>query len=329
MLTMSWLSSLHFNNPWVIGILPLPWLVYHFIPPVTPNFKALVAPFLFRIAKLQNPKTSYSSAIVYKPYFIILWLLILLSLSMPVFIKYDINFQSNQHHLLVALDISDSMSAKDVKLSHGRFITRFEFTQTFLTQLLEYYGQEKAGLILFGTQPYLISPLTHNHAVIKDYLRYSKTGMAGEKTSIGEAIYLAIEALKTKQSADHKTQKTLILLTDGSNTTGMLPPLESATIAKHEGIRIYTLGVGKNEPNKEESDEKLLNQISEYTGGKYYHIENNQTFSLLVNEINKQKKNKETVHKKSKTYPLLHWIIILLLLLSLPWLFRQMKGELL
>ena len=125
----------------------------------------------------------------------------------------------------------------------NRPVTRLDVVKIAARQFIEKRKEDKIGLILFGSIPYLQTPLTYDKKTVIHMLDDATVGLAGQATALGDAIGLAIKRLKNVS----KLSRILILLTDGANNTGMLDPLKAATLAKNEGIKIYTIGVGSDE----------------------------------------------------------------------------------
>jgi len=137
---------------------------------------------------------------------------------------------------------------------------------------------DRVGLILFGSRAYLQTPLTFDTETTATLLDESEIGLAGRETAIGDAIGLAVKRLRDDASSD----RVLILLTDGANTSGEIQPLQAAEFAARDGLTVYTVGVGADEmmvrdffgsrvvnPSAD-LDEDTLKQIAEQTGGRYF-----------------------------------------------------------
>lgn len=323
---MDKLLTVSFAYPWFALCLPLPWIVYYLLPPVRIPMQSLYAPSLFTLMKQYTeerkeayvPKCSLNQVL-----FIALWCLLLISAAGPYYTKTVQPADGDRHHIMLALDISDSMSSKDVILSHGRSTSRLEAAKYFLKQLISHFPSDKIGLILFGTQPYLVTPLTHNHATLVNFLQYSKTGMAGGKTALGDTLSVSINSFP---ESDDKNSKIMVLLTDGTNTAGTLSPLVAATHAANHNIHVYTLGVGSRyAQNDSELDEAGLQKIAEISKANYFHMEQPDAVIQLKNEIKKQKKNKTALPDYTTEHSLLLWPLSLVLFISFPWVYQRLR----
>ncbi|MGB1142119.1 MAG: VWA domain-containing protein, partial [Halioglobus sp.] len=141
------------------------------------------------------------------------------------------------------------------------------------------------------TRAYLQAPLTFDRQTVSQLLNEALINIAGEKTAIGDALGLAIKRLKDKGG-----DKLLILLTDGENTAGSMPPLKAAELAAQFGLKVYTIGIG---PDRRQGgsffgmtrgqrsgfDEKTLEVIAEKTGGQYFHASNTDELARVYEQI--------------------------------------------
>jgi Ca-activated chloride channel family protein len=163
---------------------------------------------------------------------------------------------------------------------------------------------DRLGLVLFGRQAYLQTPLTFDRETVKTLLYESVIGLAGKETAIGDAIGLAVKRLrevKSQESAERSAEKTnkqlsdkiLILLTDGANTAGEVEPVKAAQMAAELGLKIYTIGIGADEmlvrsffgmrkvnPSTD-LDEDSLKKIAQVTGGKYFRARDTQELEKI------------------------------------------------
>ena len=141
--------------------------------------------------------------------------------------------------MILVLDTSESMRALDMKL-RGSYVDRLSVIKSVVADFIEKRFDDRLGLVIFGEQAYAQSPLTLDHDVLKTHLDGVSIGMAGRSTSIGDALGVAINAIKDVKAKN----KIIILLTDGENTSGKHDPLQMTAVAKAIGAKIYTIGVG-------------------------------------------------------------------------------------
>jgi Ca-activated chloride channel family protein len=183
---------------------------------------------------------------------------------------------------------------------------------------------DRLGLILFGTQAYLQTPLTFDRKTVMTLLDESAIGLAGDNTAIGDAIGLAVKRLKNQQV----NSRVLILLTDGANTAGEVSPLKAAELAAENQLKIYTIGIGADEMlvrsffgaqkvnPSQDLDEKTLTAIAEKTGGVYFRARNtdelNKIYQLL-DQLEPVEKDKQYFRPRSELY---YWPLTGALLLA-------------
>jgi Ca-activated chloride channel family protein len=183
---------------------------------------------------------------------------------------------------------------------------------------------DRLGLILFGTQAYLQTPLTFDRKTVMTLLDESAIGLAGDNTAIGDAIGLAIKRLKNQPA----NSRVLILLTDGANTAGEVSPLKAAELAAANHLKIYTIGVGADEmivrsffgsrkvnPSAD-LDENALVKIAESTGGRYFRARNTDELNniyMLLDQLEPVEKDKQFFRPRTDLF---YWPLALALALA-------------
>jgi len=181
--------------------------------------------------------------------------------------------------LMLAVDISGSMTEADMVIG-GRVVDRLTAVKAVAGDFIERREGDRVGLILFGQQAYLQTPLTFDRETVRTLLFESAVGLAGRETAIGDAIGLAIKRLRRTPDEPPETERVLILLTDGANTAGSIAPLKAAELAAEADIRIHTIGVGADPRiglggfslslGRSPLDERTLSAIADTTGGRYF-----------------------------------------------------------
>ncbi len=273
--------------PWVLLCAPLPWLVKRFAPPVQGQEPALRVPFFSRWQQLSEQGGQRSAASSYLPSLTlwILWLALLLAAARPVWIGEPVELPNSGRDLMLAVDISGSMKIEDMQVNNA-IVPRIEAVRQVGAQFIERRVGDRLGLILFGSNAYVQSPLSFDTATVKRFLLEARIGFAGQDTAIGDAIGLAVKRLK-ERPADSRV---LILLSDGRDTASSVQPLDAARLAADLNIRIYTIGIGADQMTvpglfgssfgsrqvnpSAELDEQGLQEIASLTGGKYFRARN-------------------------------------------------------
>lgn len=272
---------------WMLFLLPLPVLVYYFTPAVSTT-AAVTLPYLPQQAAETKSRFSLSQIIAG-----LIWLLLVTASARPVWYGEPIAHQPKHRDMMLVVDLSGSMEQKDM-LSGDEYIDRLSAVKQVLSDFILQRTGDRLGLILFADHAYLQTPLTRDRQTISEQLNRTVLGLVGKKTAIGEGIGLA-----TKTFIDSDApQRVIILLSDGSNTAGVLDPIKAAQIAKKYRTTIYTVGVGAGEMvvndffmsrkvnTARDLDEKSLSKIAEITGGQYFRARDQQQLQSIYQTIN-------------------------------------------
>jgi Ca-activated chloride channel family protein len=187
---------------------------------------------------------------------------------------------------------------------------------------------DRIGLILFGTRAYLQTPLTYDRHSVLLRIEDATVGLAGNTTSIGDALGLAVKRLQTVP----KEGRMIILLTDGVNNSGVLPPLKAAELARDFGIKVYTIGLGATvDPQsfggmffdmnvRADLDEETLKDVSKMTGGRYFRatdLNSLQKIYKIINQMETTSQEQASVRPQHDYYPWLLGFAIALFLYGL------------
>lgn len=282
----------HIAWPWMALLLPLPWLHYRMRRAAEPRGAALFLPFVTHVASPSKGmvNTNERGRIL----FAAIWLLLILAAMRPQWLGDPLPVPTTGRKLLLAVDTSGSMATQDMAGN----ATRLQVVQQVAGQFIDGRHGDQVGLILFGTQPYLQAPLTPDLVTVHRFLNEAVVGVAGNATAIGDALGLAIKRLRAanNDAADGKAagQTVLVLLTDGQNDAGVMPPLEAARLAAQAGLRVYTIGVGAAaQPGffglagNNDLDEDTLKAIAKATGGEYFRATDAETLQTVYQRIDK------------------------------------------
>lgn len=297
---------IHFVWPYLFFLLPIPWLVYRFLPPFQRRENLLLSvPDLKEFDCFQAPASASSFFTMQTICACLIWFLLITSAARPQWLGDAVEIPQSGRDLMLAVDLSGSMKMEDFKIN-GKVVDRLTALKWIAGDFIEKRKGDRIGLILFGTQAYLQAPLTFDLKTVKQLLNESAVGLAGNETAIGDAIGLAV-----KQMREHPSEsKVLILLTDGNNNTGELTPQKAAEIASHAKLKIHTVAIGSNEmmiqtlfgPQKinpsSEIDEKALKEVAEKTGGEYFRAFNTDELVRIYDHINRV----EVIERDVKTY---------------------------
>ena len=237
--------------------------------------------------------------------------------------------QSREHSIaqgidiLLVLDISGSMRAEDFAGAN-----RIQTAKSVINEFLAHRENDRIGLVIFAGESFTLCPLTLDYAVLAELLSDVEIGQLEDGTAIGDALATATHRLHASAS---KT-KIVILLTDGENNAGSITPETAARLAASDGIKVYTIGMGKEGgariPYADTTfgkryrevltylDEETLKQIANATGGSYFRATDTQSLQQIYAEIDRFEKTKfETintiVHKEVVGYFLIPAVLLL------------------
>lgn len=314
MITFAW--------PWLLLLLPLPLLVY-WLPQKRNNRSsaALKIPQL-----MQSSSVSITTKATNKSPLIILsvcWLLAVLALSQPQWLGDAIDIPTEGREMMIAVDLSGSMQIEDMSLQ-GSTVNRLDMLKVVLGNFIERRTGDRLGLILFADDAYMQTPMTFDRKTVKQMLDESVLGLVGRKTAIGDAIALAVKRFDAKQ----KSNKVLLLLTDGQNTAGKITPEQALELAIAKDITIYSIGIGADvmlqqslfgtrrvNPSSE-LDEKTLTKLAEQTGGKYFRAKDSQGMELIYSLLDQLEPVEQDQQQMRPLTALFYWPLALAFILS-------------
>jgi len=225
--------------------------------------------------------------------------------------------------IIMALDISTSMLAQDLKPD------RIEAAKTVAQEFISKRPNDRIGLVVFAGESFTQCPLTTDHNVLINLFKDIQTGIIEDGTAIGLGLANSVNRLKESTAKS----KVVILLTDGVNNAGSVPPITAAEIAKAYNIRVYTIGVGtmgqapypvqtpfgiQMQNMDVKIDEQTMNEIAGATGGQYFRATDNDDLKNIYKQIDQLEKSKIDVkefRKKNEEF-LIYALIALALFLS-------------
>lgn len=227
--------------------------------------------------------------------------------------------------IIISMDISGSMLAQDLKPD------RLKASKNVALDFISARPNDRMGLVIFSGESFTQCPLTTDHVVLKNLFKDVKSGLVEDGTAIGMGLATSVNRLKDSQAIS----KVVILLTDGVNNQGSIPPLTAAKIAEKFDIRVYTIGVGIEgfapypfktpfgttvyQDIEVQIDEKTLQDIATTTNGKYFRATSNKALKEIYLEIDKLERSKIDVKefsKKNEEFRFFIWIAISLLLIE-------------
>ena len=262
-----------FAWPWVALLLPLPWLLRRWLRPVAPG-QALYLPQ----PGLSLTEARGSAARGIRPWLLALaWVCLLGAAARPQWVGPPQAQQRSGRAMLLAVDLSGSMRTPDMELG-GQSVDRFTAVEAIAGDFISRRSGDEMGLILFGSQAFLVTPLTYDLSSVRAQLQGAAVGLAGSETAIGDAIAVAVKRL----AALPQQARVVVLLTDGVNNAGSITPQDATRAAKAAGVRIYTIGIGANRMRvpgffgsqlvnpSADLDATMLTDMATQTGGRFF-----------------------------------------------------------
>ncbi len=207
---------------------------------------------------------------------VLIFLLMVTALAEPFVYDSSTSRHKKGRDLVLAIDASGSMAQSGFD-EKERFKSKYETTLDLAQAFTKNRLDDNMGVVVFGTFAYTASPLTYDLAALGKLLKMTTVGIAGESTAIGDAL---MQAMRTLSFGEAKS-KVIVLLTDGFHNAGRHSPKEAVDLAKKQGIRIYTIGIG----TKRDYDAALLETIAKATGGKSYGAASAESLKKVFKEI--------------------------------------------
>ncbi|RKZ66826.1 MAG: BatB protein [Gammaproteobacteria bacterium] len=298
---------MNFLWPWAFILLPLPFFFRLILPRATQGNDASL-----KVHDITDFQLQDSASLIHHTkrwpllLYTLAWICLIIAAARPQWTGDAIELPVSGRDLMMAIDISKSM---DLPIRHNlRSVSRITATKAVASAFIEKRVGDRIGLILFGDQAYVQSPLTFDRTTVNILLHEAVTGLAGQATAIGDAIGLAVKRLNKQpgeikspsasnsRSQDISEDRVLILLTDGVSNRGEITPLKAAELAAIKGLKIHTIGIGNR--GTRELDEKTLKAVAKITGGKYFRAYNTDDLQNIYELLDLL----EPVEKELKSY---------------------------
>ena len=325
---------LRFEWWWVLILWPLPFLLRWLLPVATRRRQAaLRVPFFDQLHELPMSRRVAGRSNMRLLVSMLMWCALVVAAMRPQWLGELVDIPLTGRDLMLGLDISGSMREQDFEV-RGRSVERMEAAKVVASEFVAQREGDRVGLILFGDNAQVQTPLTYDLDTVQHFIGESLVGLIGSSTAIGDAIGLAVKRLKERPAQS----RVFILLTDGANTAGAVTPVDAARIASQYGIRIHTIGVGAEQvvvrdlfgsrvvnPSKA-LDEETLQEIADLTGGKYFRARNTREMVSIYDEINALEPSETDSLQQRPLKELYIWPLALAFVLSLLVALRRYRG---
>jgi Ca-activated chloride channel family protein len=289
-----------------------------------------------RISSLQGLRTGQSIKARVRPWLPLLsaaaLVFLIIAMARPQSVSKEEKIEGEGIDIMLVMDLSNSMMADDFKPN------RLEVAKRVATEFVDKRPYDRIGLSIFSGEAFTQCPLTTDHRVLRSFLAELNVNMFDvQGTAIGMGLASAVNRLKDSEAQS----KVVILLTDGDNNAGYIPPATAADLAKEFNIRVYTIGVGSDgyaripfrynnrgdivyRNVRVEINEELLIQIAEMTGGQYYRAKSEETLERIYEQIDRMEKTTVEITAIERRAEGFHpYLLIGLLLLTIEWVLRQ------
>lgn len=320
-----------FHWPWAALLLPLPLLLPYLWPRhdeqkeedlegqrqtlLHPRLDALQEAYQARRARLRI------GGWVHKILLALLWSALVVALMRPQWLTPYTEVSTPGYDLMLAVDASHSMDAMDFTVA-GRQVTRMQVVKGVMGRFVDSRDGDRIGLIIFGSQAFVLSPLSMDRHAVRQLLDGVVASIAGQGTALGDAIALGVKKLRERPPQS----RVMILIADGDNSAGGFAPIEAARLARMAGVRIYVIGVGSKQeqiPIYEEGrikyrddltmNEDTLQELAEITGGAYFRATDTSALEEISERVGELEKTEAEARTAFLPEPLFRWPLALAL----------------
>lgn len=316
-----WLQHINFAYPWLLWLLLLlPALVVWYISKQSKNKSSVKVSSL----SIYKKQVTGKNRLVHLPFILRLLAmgLLIVAIARPQTKNEEEKIEGEGIDIILCMDVSGSMLAEDFTPN------RMEAAKDVAMRFVEGRKTDRMGLVIFSGESFTQCPLTTEHAVLLSQISGIRSGILQDGTAIGSGLATSVERLRKSESKS----KVVILLTDGENNGGLIPPNTAKEIAKTYGVRVYTIGVGTDgfatlpqqsgggvvrTQEKVNIDEPLLREIARETGGEYFRARDNESLQNIYAGIDKLETSKIETSKFAKYAEEFYWLAIVAAVLLL------------
>ncbi len=220
----------------------------------------------------------------------IAWCALLTAIAQPFKAAHNSAQPASGRAMSVLIDLSTSMERRDFIID-DEAVDRLTVVKSIASQFIADRTGDRVGLVLFGSEAFIASPLSYDLTSVNTILLSSGIGMAGRTTAMGDALGLAIKSLREDPADD----KAIVLLSDGTNNAGSVEPEDAATLAKSLGIVVHTIGLGSDGATAAQQfqsaaadlDEETLKSIAASSGGEFFRARTSDELRAIYSTIDK------------------------------------------
>ena len=319
------IAGLDFQWPWLALLWGLPWLILWqgsgvgsgTARPAGEPRVTLLHPYLERLRRTfpsRRPGALWRGRL-FGFLVHLLWITLVLALMQPQWLTPKTQVSTLGYDIMLVLDTSHSMDSLDFT-ANGREVSRLSVVKGIVSRFIEGRKGDRVGLVVFGSQAFLVAPLTTDRAAVLQLVDGIESGIAGTGTALGDGLAIGVQKLRERP----KGSRVLIVVGDGDNNQGVIQPLEAARFAHQEGVRIYAVGVGTtgahipiwHQGHREvwddlQMEEKSLREIVTTADGSYHRATDAQALEAIYSRINELEKSRDEVRQVLVPEPLYRW----------------------
>ncbi|SKC31659.1 von Willebrand factor type A domain protein [Photobacterium piscicola] len=350
-------SQLELVNPYWLWLLPLPIIIYWFIPAYRTRQSAIKVPFFDVLVQALDEVPSEGAGQLRASYWqkallIISWCLLIFALTNPTILGPPQTRESLGRDVMVVVDLSGSMAERDfvskTASDNGGIqkISRLDAAKEVLADFATTRQGDRLGLILFGDAAFVQTPFTADQKAWLALLNQTDVAMAGQSTHLGDAIGLAIKVFEQSASAELSTstdsqhqnekprEKVAIVLTDGNDTGSYVEPIDAAKVAAAKNVRIHMIAMGDPTTVGEKAlDMDVINRVAEVSGGQAFQAINRNELEQAYAAIGKLEPQlyESTTYRPKKSvhqYPIMLIVVMYLFGFGVATMRRQLTPSL-
>ena len=307
------------SHPWLFLLLPLPWLIRKFLPVHRERRTAVRVPFMRILSSLTSLQPDSGVAVGRRSSVQWLalgaaWCLMVAAMTRPQWLEEPVIKELPMRDLLVAVDLSGSMEARDFTDDAGNSVDRLTAVKQVLDAFFARRDGDRAGLILFGSAAFVQAPFTDDIDVVRELLGEAQIRMLGPRTMLGDAMGLAINLFERSEV----DERVMIVLTDGNDTGSLVPPERAAEIARDNGVVVYTIAIGDPAAVGEQAlDEVTLEKIAGITGGGYFRANDREQLEAVYAHLDAVNPRQVETQSYRPLTDLYHWPLAAAILLTM------------
>jgi len=323
-----WLQHIEFTYPWILGLLFLvPILIFEYAR----RNKRAQASMLITTTHFIEETKSIKTSLIHLPFVLrcLSLICLIVAMAMPRLKYTEEQTEGEGIDIVICFDISGSMTEQDFQPN------RLEAAKSVAEQFVQGRRGDRIGIVIFSSLSFTLCPITTDHNAVLTQIKNIQSGYLQEEgTAIGSGLATSVDRLRSSKSKS----KVVILLTDGVDVGGSVPPDLAKAMAQKYGVRIYTIGIGSEkeinevvesplgqitEKRKLEFNEGLLKDLASSTAGQYFHATDNDALRKIYDSIDQLEKSKIKVTAYNHyTNEFLPWLAAGIALLLLEIIFR-------